>query len=747
MRGDIILEEDDMPEGSTSTNITQATKPSFTIWGRTVSEWLVGLPTIGLMLLVLVIGTGEMVHGQLLHMGEALFGQPDKQIQYFMLRGELTAPTCDRNMNVEAELSKKLAEQTNASKGDSLDDLFGAEPVSPDALRSSLTQTLAQCQDKHAFYERAVAHTTPMVVAYRTLETSFFGLFRFGVENRPLILLLLMGVTILATTIGYHHISLVAPHYPRDYKVQAWTMLLASGLSLWSVISHYQISLASGVPVEEPIIHFGWMVMFGALLIVSAWQTIRPHRPKDAHHVGEGSWLHALKTIPLAGLMTITSAHYFISSGHPSGLAIYTNALMEYPTIPLQLALFIWGGMLFKQSRMIDVFMNLLRPWKLSPEALTFLILLAAAVPTAYTGGSGAFVMAAGAIIYHEIRAVGGSNQYALGATAMSGSLGVVLSPSLLVVAIVAVNKEVTSSELFYWGLWVFGLSSVMFFVASQWRREKHTIDIASPKVALPAMLKQVPALLPYIAVVLAVTAFYDGALDTPLNEISAPIIMPVMMIFIVIFDKLLLARGIGPNSQQLAFAMHREKGVESSIRVATMETVSQLGGYLFLILLSQAAGGVIERSGIIHLAPEVFDSAWTAMAFMAASLVVLGMFMEPLGAIFLVSGTLAPLAYKSGIDPIHFWVMVLMAFELGYLMPPVALNQLLARQVVGDNLIEAADEEVAKQSFYRRYERWILPCAVMTVSLMVVSFLPLAINEMPDLKAWLQTWIMPTVR
>ena len=33
---------------------------------------------------------------------------------------------------------------------------------------------------------------------------------------------------------------------------------------------------------------------------------------------------------------------------------------------------------------------------ELSPEALTYFVLLAAAIPTAYTGGSGAFVMAAG---------------------------------------------------------------------------------------------------------------------------------------------------------------------------------------------------------------------------------------------------------------------------------------------------------------------------------------------------------------
>ena len=733
-----------------SAETTLHAPPRSGFFGRKPGEWLIGLPTIALLLLVLVIGTGEMLHGQLLRMGESMFGNADAGVQYFMLRADPEKPACDANLNVDAEVARQM-QTANAGAGsgdDVLDDLFAPTAIDPTARRQAIEVALQQCQAKHALYQKALAHLTPTVIAYRTLETSFFGLFQFGTENRPLILLLLMGVTIVATTLGYHHISLVAPRFPRDFKIQAWTMLAASSVSMWSAIRYYEISVASGVEVENPHIHFAWMALFGSLMLVSAWQTVRPHRPNDAHHIGEGSWLNALKCVPLAGLMTLSSANYFFGANHPSGLAIYTNALMEFPNLPLQLALFIWCGMLFKQSRMVDVFMNLLRPWKLSPEALTFFVLLAAAIPTAYTGGSGAFVMAAGAIIYHEIRAVGGSSQYALGATAMSGSLGVVLSPSLLVIAIVAVNKEVTSDELFHWGLYVFFLTSALFFIASQLRRERHTIEIAPVSEALPATLRQVPTLLPYVAVVAVVSAFYATVLNSPLNEITAPIIMPVMMIFIVIFDKLLQARGFGPQSAQLAFAMHREKGIESSIRVSTMETVEHLGGYLFLILLSQAAGGVIERSGIIHYAPDVFDSAWTAMAFMSIALVVLGMFMEPLGAIFLVSGTLAPLAYKSGIDPVHFWMMVLVAFELGYLMPPVALNQLLARQAVGDALIEASDEEAAHQrSFYRRYERWILPCAVMTVGLILVSFGPLAVKEFPALQGWLQGWIMPTLR
>ncbi len=705
---------------------------------RTATEWFVSLPTIVMLLLVLVISTGELVHGRLLATGEAMFGDKSQGIQYYALRADPVRPDCNPNMDIEAELARITAAKPKSN--DAVDNLFEEEAVDPAKVRNSLTTSLAECKEKHAWFEKSKAFVTPGVKAFRTVETSFFGLFRFGTEHRSMILLILMGVVILATTVEYEHIGLVPVRYKRDYIVQSLTTLGAGAVMLYSSVSYYMISGSAGVEMERPEHQIAWTVMFAAMTLVSLWQLFK--QPKHGPEVEQGSWVHALESAPIGGTLAIWAGVYFLLHGHPSGLAIYINTLMEVPTIPLQLALFIWGGMLFKQSRMTDLFMNLLRPWKFSPELLTFLILLGAAIPTAYTGGSGAFVMAAGAIIYHEVRAVGGSSQFALGATAMAGSLGVVLRPSLLVVAIVAVNKQVTSSELFHWGLWVFALTSTLFFIASQMRREKHTVNIASPMVAFPQMLRQLPPLVPHVAVVIAVVLFYQYGLQASLNENTAPTIMPVIMLLIVAADKLMQARGIGQPNMLTPFTMAREDKVESAIRVATNETVGHLGGYMFLILLSQAMGGVIERSGIVSMVPEQFSSPEMCMAFLATALVILGMFMEPLGAIFLVSGTMAPLAYHNGIDPVHFWVMVLMSFEVGYLMPPVALNQLLARQVVGDALIEKADKEVAHLSFYRRYERWVLPNAVMSVGLIIVAFAPLVTRHYPELHHWLNGWM-----
>ena len=213
-----------------STDTTTLPSPArLTLLGRTTYEWFIGLPTITLLILVLVIGTGEMLHGQLLRMGEAMFGDPAHKVQYFMLRADPVKPACDANMDIEATVAQQVADAAR-SRGDVLDDLFSTQQIDPVARREALTVSLAQCRERHALYERVVTHLTPAVVAYRTLETSFFGLFQFGTDNRPLILLLLMGVTILATTMGYHHISLVAPRFPRDFKVQAWTMLAASSV-------------------------------------------------------------------------------------------------------------------------------------------------------------------------------------------------------------------------------------------------------------------------------------------------------------------------------------------------------------------------------------------------------------------------------------------------------------------------------------------------------------------------------------
>lgn len=740
--------------------------------GRSLFGWLSNISTLTLMVLILVISTGEMMHGQLLKFGEVLFSDPAQQVQYFLLRADPEKPTCDPNINIDQEVARQeaaaAAKASNTGpSGDEIDDLFGSKKFDPVAVRESLTATAKSCKERYVLYDHIQSHLTPQLKAYRALETSFFTLFKFGADNRAMILLILLTVTASYTTLGFHHISLRPARYARDFKAQAVTMLACSLMMLFSSVRYYQISLESGVPVDDPRVYYMWMVLFASLAAVSGYRVIRP--PKSSEPT-PGTWLGALEAVPLIATLGIFTSVYFFLHDHPSGPAIYANKILDFISLPLALALHIWAGMLFKQSRMVDLFMNIMRPWKLSPEALTYIILLAAGLPTAYAGVSSVFVIAAGAIVYHEVRAVGGTSQYALAATAMSGSLGVVLSPSLLVVGIAALNRQVTTAQLFYWGFFVFALTSTAFFIASQiHRHNRHQrANVASPMVAIPAMLREMKAVIPYVLVVGAIAMFYSHVLDTPFNEISAPSILPIMMVLVLIFDKKLQAREVAARNfapvgaaavnavpmnaaadatphEEPAYAAQRQKTASGAINAATTETVEHVGAYIALMLFTQLVSGVVERSEIMTLAPQVFPNVWIAMGFLVVAKVILGMVMEPLGAIVLVSSTLAPMAYANGIEPVHFWMMVLVAFELGYLLPPVALNQLLTRQVVGEAEIDKSDAEVAGLSFYRRYERWILPCLVMSISLAIVAFGPLLVQHVDSLK-FIEGWFHPPV-
>lgn len=705
-------------------------QPSSKFFGRTLLEWFSSLPVFSILLLTLVIGTGEMVHGQLLRLGESMFGDPAKGVQYFMLRADPSEPTCNPKPNVDEEVQRQM-ERSSAPADDDLAALFPEDKPDPAVLRKSIQGAAKVCQERFSLYERIAANITPEVRIYRTIETGFFALFRLGTENRPLILLIIASVAAITCTLGFHHIGIRPASTRKDFLVQNLSIAAAAGLLLFSTVKYYLIAQASGVPIEEPHLNFIWMVLFGALLAISLKRLVK--LPAHVQVDGEGTWGKAMLAVPLFASMALIAGTYFFLQGHWSGLAIYVNQLMDLPAMFLNLCLFIWAGMLLKQSRLVDLFMNVVRPWKLSPEALTYVILLASAVPTAYTGGSAAFVIAAGAIVYHEVRAVGGSRQFALAASAMSGSLGVVLRPCLLVVIIAALNKQVTTSELYHWGVYVFALTSTLFFIASQLHRQQK-VAIQSPTVAVPEMLRQIVPLLPYVAIVALIIAIYRFGLDTKLNEITAPTIMPIMMILVLVFDKL-MTRGDKAELAKPDYAAHRQPGVEGSVRYATNETTGHIGALLSLIMLSLAIGGVIQRSEIMEMAPKEFASPWTAMAFLVLVKVFLGMVMDPFGAVIVVSSTLAPVAYANGIDPVHFWMMVLVAFELGYLSPPVALNQLLMRQVVGEREVEEADREVQHRNFYRRFERWILPTAVMVTGLVIVAFLPLLVREIDALR------------
>lgn len=707
------------------------------IWTEWISTFLVLL----LLLLTLVIGTGEMIHGQMLRIGERLYGDEKIGMQYSFLRAEPTKPTCDRHPNIDALVQERM--KAEASDPDA--SFFGVTPEAD--VRQSFMAAQTECEEKFAFYDKSMTHLEkhPSARTYRTMETGFFWLFKVGTENRVLILLLMVVISAITASLKMHHISLRPPTTKLDFRVYSLAMILGNGLLSYSVWSQYQSVINSGVESTYETI-FGywlWIILFVSLTLISLYQLFFiPKTAKEGGNIGL-----SLISIPLYAFMAIlTGIAFTFFMDYPMGQGIYLGQLVEFSGIFLNLALFIWAGMLLTQTRIMDVFLAILRPWNLAPETLTWIILIAAAIPTAYTGASGIFVVAAGAIIYREVWNSGARRQYALAVSAMSGSLGVVLRPCLLVILISMLDsRHVTSDELFDHGIYVFWLTAFIFLGVSLYLAEDK-FRINSPKVAVPGMMKALVPVIPYVIITALVVGFYSYGLDTQMDEFTAPVILPIMLLAYILFDKYMgdrvpvpafnsaLAQEHAKNSEYLRTHntdAEQKRGFRKSIWFASSESVGHIGALIILMALSASMGGLIERSEIVTMVPTHLGSIMLSLAFLAILLALIGMTTDPFGAVILVAATIAPVAYENGIHPIHFWMIVLVAFEFGYVAPPVALNHLLTRLSVGDEEVAAADAEAKEKytSFYYRYERWILPIVVLFTSLVLVTFVPYLLN------------------
>ena len=707
------------------------------IWNDWISTFII----LALLLMTLLIGTGEMIHGQMLRMGERLYGDETTGMQYSFLRAEPDKPSCDRHPDIEAQVQAQM----KANAADEFASMFGA--ASEEDVRTSLLAAQQQCEEKYQFYETSIKYLDehPSIRTYRKVETTFFGIFKLGSENQTIILLIMVLFSSITASLRYHHIGLRAPKTKIDYRIYSALMVAGNALLSYSVISQYHSVLNSGVEVDgKTVVLYGlWIALFVSLSVISFFQFI--FTPKTA--LPKGNFGLALLSVPLYAFMSlVTGIAFTFFMDYPMGQGIYLGILSEFSGIFLNLALFIWAGMLLTQTRVMDLFLNILRPWNLAPETLTWLILIAAAIPTAYTGASGIFVIAAGAIIYKEVWNSGARRQYALAVSAMSGSLGVVVRPCLLVILISMLDsRHVTSAELFDHGIYVFWLTAFIFLGVSLVLAEEK-FRVASPKVAVPGMLRACLPVIPYVIIGFVVVVFYKYALDTSINEFTAPMILPLVLIAMILFDKLFSSKfSSTPISNPAHDALVREHEQKSNflkshdaqngqrlgfcgaLRFATSETVGHIGALILLMALSASVGGLIERAEVVELLPTHLGNIYISLAFIAMLLAIIGMTTDPFGAVILVAATVAPVAYENGINPVHFWMIVLVAFEFGYVTPPVALNHLLTRLSVGDDEVSAADKEAKEKytSFYFRYERWLLPIIVLFSSLALVTYAP----------------------
>ncbi|WBU40198.1 MULTISPECIES: TRAP transporter large permease subunit [Marinobacter] len=657
-----------------------------------------GVILLLLLLSTLLLGMGNSLHSRMLWIGEQVWPN------YYLLNPDATEPTCNMFVDVDAEVERRI----QAYKPDP-DDLFSSPPDA-DALRQSLQSNVALCEQRHLMYAENQKHATWALGAYKSFEQGLAGFLLDNIELTKYLFIAMFAMAAAISALDADHIALRLSRNRSEWRLSQGVQFIVNGLMVLSLNAYLgRLSTSPGTE-NTMILQYAWAGVFGMFMVINAIRFFHiPERMKP----GSLSLSSSL-VIPLYCMMgLIAMSYFFFVDGYTSGLAIYFGMMANLSSMFINIGLYVLVGMMLKQTRVPELLLNIVKPFNLPAPMLASVIIFATAFPTAFTGASGIFILAVGGVVYDELRKAGAGRQLSLATTAMSGSLGVVLNPCLLIVVIAALNKEVTTSEMYGWGFWVFILSASLFsFIVC--KTEGNWKPRPAPG-AFRLALKQLLPLVPYALTAAAVIFAIWVVLGLKFNEYSAPMILPLVMLALVVLDS-------GKESKELSVSRMQTFFERSSN--AASDSAVHIGALLALIGFSICLGGILERSDIVHaIFPETLTSPWIAMMVIVVMLTLIGMVMDPFGAVILVSATIAQPAIQIGVDPLHFWIVCLVAFELGYLSPPVALNHLLTRQVVGETEVLAAERT---GTFWHRYQRLLLPLAVMIPSLLLVAFVPM---------------------
>lgn len=348
-------------------------------------------------------------------------------------------------------------------------------------------------------------------------------------------------------------------------------------------------------------------------------------------------------------------------------LSVITIELYRITDTPLLIALpfFTLAGYLLAESksseRLVRVTQALIG-WM--PSGLAIIAFISCAMFTAFTGASGVTIVALGALLYPALKQVGYNEKFSLGLVTTSGSLGLLLAPSLplILYGIVAqqmdVGESFTIQQLFMAGLVPALLMISLLCLWSLWVNRRQQIP-TQPFCGkeLRAALWEARYEIPLPFVVLA--GIYGGFLAV--SETAT-----VTLLYVLIAE-VLLYREI--KARQLP---------NICIKAMTM-----VGGIILILGVSLALTNLLIDAEIptmfFEFIQEHVDNKLAFLILLNIFLLLLGAILDIFSAIIIVVPLILPVAVAYGIDPLHLGIIFLANMQIGYFTPPVGMNLFIA--------------------------------------------------------------------
>ena len=359
----------------------------------------------------------------------------------------------------------------------------------------------------------------------------------------------------------------------------------------------------------------------------------------------------------------------FFKDGVPvSAVTADIYRLMVSPTLPAVPLLTACGYVMAESnaSQRLVRFFRALFGWM--PGGVAVLVAAVCALFTTFTGGSGVTIMALGGLLLPILIKDGYPEGFSLGLVTASGSLGLLLPPSLPVI-LYAVVAGVPADSLYLAGL-LPGLLLILIVAA----------------FGMSVGRKHVSGRQPFTWREAAVSGWEAKW------ELSVPVLVVV-----------LFSTGLTTMVEAAAVAFAYAMVVECFV-TRDIHPVRQLPGVLVkagvlcgavLILLSSALGltsWLVDAQIPDLLLTTVrahIHSQHLFLLVLNVVLLVLGSVLEIYSAIVILAPLVAPIGAAFGVDPIHLGVVFLANLELGFLFPPAGLNLFLSSSRFGKPLPE----------------------------------------------------------
>jgi C4-dicarboxylate transporter DctM subunit len=333
---------------------------------------------------------------------------------------------------------------------------------------------------------------------------------------------------------------------------------------------------------------------------------------------------------------------------------------------------------------------------------LAYVNVLASVFFAAISGSSPATVAAIGSNLIPEMEKVGYKREFSASLTAASGMIGVMIPPSIPFI-IYGVTAEVSIGKLFLAGVIPGILFAIMFmFVARFLLRNDENITQSrtefSGKLVVYSFRESVWALL---VPVIILGGIYSG-IFTP-TEAGAIAVVYAAFVGIFVY-------------RDIKFSDLPEILASSAITSGTI---------LILVIMATAFGRVITLAQI----PTDLATALTNMSsnpiiillLINLLLLVIGMFMETISSIIIMTPILLPVTVALGVDPIAFGVIMTVNLAIGFCTPPLGVNLFVASSISGVSI--------------EKLSKGILPFFVgMVALLMLITYVPAISLMLPSL-------------